>query len=63
MQASKLNKAQLVSVLKAAAYVGVSAVLAQLITATTNTPDLFGPFTFLINTVLVLVKKVFTPVV
>ncbi|MDI3211752.1 hypothetical protein [Arthrobacter sp. AL12] len=45
--------------LKAAAWSAVSAVLAYIITATTNDPELFGPTTVFINTALVFVQKTF----
>ena len=60
MKISKLDKAQVVKVLKTAAYVGVSAVLGYLITLTTDQPELFGVFTGLINIGLVTIKQLFT---
>ena len=58
MTPSKLDKQQTVAVLKAAAYVGLSAVLDYLISRTTGTE--FGVLTPVINVVLVFVKKLFT---
>lgn len=45
--------------LKAAAYVAVSAVVAFLVTATTDNPELLGPATVLVNVLLVYVQKTF----
>ncbi|MCO4274256.1 hypothetical protein NG701_07415 [Pseudarthrobacter sp. HLT3-5] len=45
--------------LKAAAWSAASAVLAYIITATTNDPELFGPMTVFINAALVFVQKTF----
>ena len=45
--------------LKATAYIAVSAVVAYLISATANDPELFGPLTALINVLLVYLKKTF----
>jgi hypothetical protein len=41
---------------RAAAYVAISAVIAYLISATTNTPTLFGPYTVIANAALVAIK-------
>lgn len=60
MKPSKITKDQAKKIAKTAIYVGVSAVLAYLITLTTDQPDLFGPLTGLINIVLVAVKQIFT---
>lgn len=48
-------------VVKTAAYVAISAVLGYLISATTNTPDLFGAWTGTINVALVALKGLLTP--
>lgn len=58
MKISKLDKKQALDVLKAALYVGVSAVLDFLVSNSTGTQ--FGVLTPVINVVLVLVKKAFT---
>ena len=58
MKISKLDKKQIVDVLKAAAYVGVSATLDYVISHTTDTQ--FGLLTPVINIALVFVKKLFT---
>lgn len=60
MSISKLDKAQITKVLKAALYVGVSAALDYLISQTTGSQ--FGVFTAPINVALVYVKQLFTPV-
>lgn len=43
--------------IKAASYIAVSAVLGYVITATTDSPQLFGALTGLINILLVFVKQ------
>jgi len=55
---TKLNLDQAKKVLKAALYVGVSAVLDYLISQTTGTQ--FGTLTPVINVALVFVKQLFT---
>lgn len=55
---STLTRDQAVKVLKAAAYVGVSAVLDYLVSQTQGTQ--FGTLTPVINVVLVTVKQAFT---
>jgi hypothetical protein len=45
--------------LKAAAWSGASVVVAYIITATTNDPELFGPITVAINAALVFVQKTY----
>lgn len=55
-----MDKAQALKVLKAAAYVGISAVLAFLIALITDNPEMFGIYTPIINVVLVTVKQIFT---
>jgi hypothetical protein len=55
---SKLDTKQWRDLLKVAAYVGVSAALDFLISATTGTQ--FGPLTPVFNLLLVTVKKMFT---
>lgn len=57
---SPINKDQLVKILKAALYVGVSAILGYFIALTTDQPELFGVFTPLINVILVTLKQLFT---
>lgn len=46
---------------KAAVYVAVSAIVSYLVTATTSTPDLFGPLTVVVNAVLVAIKGLIDP--
>lgn len=58
MKLSTLNKEQALKVLKAAVYVGLSAVLDYLISETSGTQ--FGVLTAPINTGLVLIKQLFT---
>lgn len=60
MPLTKIDKTQALKILKAAGYVGVSAVLAYLISLTTDQPELFGVYTPIINIVLVTVKQLFT---
>ena len=55
---SPIDKAQLIKIIKVAAYVGISAVLDSLISATTGTQ--FGVLTPVINIVLVTIKQLFT---
>lgn len=55
-----MDKKQALKVLKAAAYVGISAVLAFLIALVTDNPEMFGIYTPIINVVLVTVKQIFT---
>ncbi|NQD39953.1 hypothetical protein [Glutamicibacter halophytocola] len=45
--------------IKAGAYIAVSAVIAFLVSATTEDPQLFGPLTALVNLLLVFVKKTY----
>lgn len=48
--------------LKTALYLGLSAVIAGLITASADDPQLFGPITAIVNLALVLIKQsFFTP--
>lgn len=61
MSVSKLDTTQQVKVIKAAAYVGVSALIAYVISAITNNPHLFGALTPLVNVGLVALKQLFTP--
>lgn len=58
MKPSKLTQDQAIKVLKAAAYVGLSAVIDFLISQTSGTQ--FGTLTPIINVVLVGLKQVFT---
>lgn len=59
MKLSPITSAQALKVLKAALYVGVSAALDALISASTNMQ--FGVLTPFINVILVTVKQLFTP--
>lgn len=61
VQVTKITKNQAFKIIKASLYIGVSAVLSYLITLTSNSPELFGPFAALINIVLVTLKQLFTP--
>ena len=58
MSISAISKEQAIKILKAALYVSVSAGLDFLISQSTDTQ--FGVLTPIINTVLVLVKQLFT---
>ncbi len=60
MQASKIDKVQAQKILKAALYIGLSAVISYLITLIANQPELFGPLTPIVNIVLVTLKQLFT---
>jgi len=60
MHLSKITKDQALKILKAAIYVGVSAIAAYLITVVTDQPELFGPLTPIINIILVTIKQAFT---
>lgn len=58
MKPSAISKEQFVKIVKAAVYVGVSAILDYLISQSTDTQ--FGVLTPVINIVLVTVKQAFT---
>ena len=60
MQLSKISKDQATKILKAALYVGASAIISYLITVITDQPELFGPLTPLVNVILVTLKQAFT---
>ena len=60
MKLSPITKAQLLKILKAGAYAGVSAIIAGLIAAIAANPLLFGVLTPVINVLLVVVKQAFT---
>lgn len=60
MRLSNLDLKQWFKVVKAALYVGASALIAYLISAIAADPNLFGVLTPLINVVLVMLKQVFT---
>lgn len=60
MKPTKLSEDQVFAVLKAAAYVGISAVLSYVLGIITETPDLLGVYTPIINVILVILKKIFT---
>ena len=57
---SPITKDQLLKIAKAAAYVGVSALISGLIAAIAANPLLFGVLTPVINVLLVTVKQAFT---
>lgn len=61
LKPTKLDKAQLLHVLKVILYVGASASIAHVIALIANDPNLFGPLTPIINIVLVALVKLFTP--
>lgn len=61
MSVSKLDSKQQVKVIKAGVYVGVSALIAYVISAITNSPQLFGALTPLVNVGLVALKQLLTP--
>ena len=55
-----ITKEQGLKVLKTAAYVAISAVLAFLIAFVTDNPEMFGIYAPIINVVLVTLKQLFT---
>lgn len=55
-----ITKEQGLKVLKTAAYVALSAVLAFLIAFVTDNPEMFGIYAPIINVVLVTLKQLFT---
>ncbi|NBU34395.1 hypothetical protein EBZ38_16395 [bacterium] len=57
---SPITKAQFLKIVKAAAYVGASALISGLIAAIAANPVLFGVLTPIINVILVTVKQAFT---
>ena len=57
---SPVTKAQWLKVLKAALYVGASAVISFFVSLLADNPDLFGPLTPLVNVALVTVKQLFS---
>jgi hypothetical protein len=62
MKPSKLDKAQMIKIFKACAYLAVSAFIAGIIAQIQDNPDLFGVLTPIINIVLVTIKQIFTPI-
>lgn len=60
MTKPSLTKNQLLSVLKVAGYLALSAGISYLITWLGNNPESFGLWTPLVNVVLVLLQKVFS---
>lgn len=54
-----MTKAQVLKVAKTALYVGISAVLAFLITWVQGNPELFGVYAPIVNVVLVTLRQVF----
>ncbi|CAB4183032.1 hypothetical protein UFOVP1439_54 [uncultured Caudovirales phage] len=60
MSISPITKAQLQKIIKAAAYVGASALISGLIAAIAANPLLFGVLTPVINVILVTIKQAFT---
>lgn len=61
MKPSKLDANQILKVVKAGAYVAVSALVGSLLSAITDNPELFGAFTVFVNIILVFIKQLFTP--
>jgi uncharacterized membrane protein YoaK (UPF0700 family) len=57
---SPISKEQWKKVLKAAAYLFVSAVISAVLAAIADNPALFGVFTPVVNILLVTVKQLFT---
>lgn len=55
-----ITKEQGLKVLKTAAYVAISAVLAFLIAFVTDNPEMFGIYAPIINVALVTLKQLFT---
>lgn len=55
-----ITKDQSIKILKATAYVAVSAVLGFLISVVTDQPELFGVYAPIINIALVTIKQAFT---
>lgn len=60
MTKPSLTKNQLLSVLKVAGYLALSAGISYLITWLGNNPESFGFWTPLVNVVLVLLQKMFS---
>nr|DAT67720.1 MAG TPA: hypothetical protein [Caudoviricetes sp.] len=60
MTKPSLTKNQLLSVLKVAGYLALSAGISYLITWLGNNPESFGLWTPLVNVVLVLLQKMFS---
>lgn len=60
MTKPSLTKNQLLSVLKVAVYLALSAGISYLITWVSNNPESFGLWTPLVNVVLVLLQKMFS---
>lgn len=60
MKISPITQQQLLKIAKAAAYVGVSALIASLIADITADPKLFGVLTPIVNIILVTAKQAFT---
>jgi hypothetical protein len=60
MKISPITKAQLLKVVKAAAYLGLSALISGLIAAIASNPLLFGALTPVVNILLVTLKQLFT---
>jgi hypothetical protein len=56
----EITKTQAIKVGKTAAYVGVSAILAFLISYVTDNPESFGIYAPIINVLLVTLKQLFT---
>jgi hypothetical protein len=60
MAISKLTQDQLKHVGKVAAYAGISAAIAGVVSLIASNPLLFGPLTPVVNILLVTLQKVFT---
>jgi len=59
MKITKLSKAQLLGLVKVAAYLAVSAVISYLITLSTDNPEFFGVLTPIVNLGLVALRDLF----
>lgn len=57
---SPISKQQAIKIIKAAAYVGISAVLGYILALLEGNPQMFGVYTPIINVALVTIKQAFT---
>lgn len=60
MKISPITEQQLLKILKAAGYVGLSALISGLIAGIASNPVLFGALTPVVNILLVTIKQAFT---
>lgn len=56
----EITKTQALKIVKAAVYVGLSAILGYLIAFVQGNPEMFGVYAPIINVILVTLKQVFT---